>query len=415
MPQMNNSNKSRGNGEGSVYKRDNRWIGQVQTGVDDLKKPIREYASFATRKEAASWVAMMTIKTQNSTRHANAADFIFKDVCKLAIDELTLDLTPRTMDGYHGAIRKYILPAFSDRILISITTQELSSFFSTLRTKHQLGPRAISQVKSSISVVYDYAVDLNIISDNPVRTIKQRKKTRAMQVLEKKSFSSEAIPAELVTKILFYSATNKELYPIIVLMLYSGLRIGELLALQWNHIDFCNSLISVKQAITEIITYDDNGSPVLRSEIIGPTKSASSVRTIPVPNVVIDTLKEWKELICTQCWSSGAVNSSDFVFVSLCNGKRRTYDSARSMYNRFIEKYNLPHNINFHRFRHTYATMLTEQSVSPKIIQLLLGHKDVKLTLDVYTTISSDMFENAITKLDIAAQALNNGSYSVML
>ena len=77
--------------------------------------------------------------------------------------------------------------------------------------------------------------------------------------------------------------------------MFAGLRVGELLALRWENIDFENKTIQVKNGITQVPQFDNKGNVVSRVTVIGDTKTACSVREVPVPDILIDALKDWKK------------------------------------------------------------------------------------------------------------------------
>lgn len=83
--------------------------------------------------------------------------------------------------------------------------------------------------------------------------------------------------------------------PLCITLMFAGLRIGETLALRWQNIDFVNKTIKVERVITQVPKFDEQSNIKDRITIIGDTKIACSVREVPVTDIVLETLKQWKE------------------------------------------------------------------------------------------------------------------------
>lgn len=156
----------------------------------------------------------------------------------------------------------------------------------------------------------------------------------------------------------------------IYLCLYTGLRIGELCALQWKNIDLNNKKINIKKTLVRIKNPEEN--PKKKTiVIIDEPKSASSIREIPIPDFIIPTLKEL------------SVDATPNTF--LISGTEKFVES-RTFFNRYkkilasieLEKYN------FHALRHTFATRCIENGCDPKTLSEILGHSSVKITLERY-------------------------------
>ena len=121
-----------------------------------------------------------------------------------------------------------------------------------------------------------------------------------------------------------------------------------------------------------------------------------------MPQNLIDALNEWKEIRTVLQKKTGIkfVNHDSLVF-STDEGTLRTYSGLRTILDRFLRKHGLEkERITFHVFRHTFATMLFEVGVNPRIVQLLMGHKDVETTLSIYTHVATEMFDVSTAKLN---------------
>ncbi len=164
---------------------------------------------------------------------------------------------------------------------------------------------------------------------------------------------------------------------------YTGARVSEIRALEWNDIDFDSGLVKIRRQVTSKVSGEPN-------KIITP-KSESSNRGIFVPTLLIDQLKIWKnDRMRYKSFNSNWRVFGDYSFVS--------EQRIRRIANRLSNASNLPH-IKLHDFRHSYSTMLHNKGVDLKIIQSQAGHSTVQITLDTYTHISMQQKKQTIVNI----------------
>jgi integrase len=187
--------------------------------------------------------------------------------------------------------------------------------------------------------------------------------------------------------------------------MFAGTRIGEVLAIKWKNIDFENKTMRIERAITQVPKFDNVGNVIDRITVVGDTKTTCSVREIPITDIVVDTLKEWREKQILRQKTSKNVTAdltgpNSFIFAN-DDGSVRTYSGTRKIFNRFLKRNGLDKcGIHFHGLRHTFSNMLFEMNENPKVIQQLLGHRDVKTTITVYNSVNSDDVREATDKLN---------------
>ena len=146
----------------------------------------------------------------------------------------------------------------------------------------------------------------------------------------------------------------------IILCLYSGLRIGELIALQWSDIDFVKGVLTVSKSC-----HDGKGGLV-----IDEPKTATSRRMIPLPKQLLPLLK-------------GIKKKSDSSFVVSANGKPVSVRSYQRSFELLLKKLKISHK-GFHSLRHTFATRAIECGMDVKTLSEILGHKNPTVTLNRY-------------------------------
>lgn len=184
----------------------------------------------------------------------------------------------------------------------------------------------------------------------------------------------------------------------ILLTLGTGLRQGELLALQWSNINFDKGELEVKQSIRRVELIDSDGSKESKI-ILQPPKSKNSVRIVPIPSNIIPILKEHQakqieeEVNCKQ-----AYEKNDFVFTTKLGKPIEARTLARS-YQRLLKKAEIEYR-KFHSLRHTYTTKLFEAGVPLKTVQILLGHSDISITANIYTHVMPKEKITAVEKIN---------------
>lgn len=153
----------------------------------------------------------------------------------------------------------------------------------------------------------------------------------------------------------------------LLISLYSGLRIGELCALQWKDIDFKKSILSVNKTIQRVYIKDKNNNT--SKVIITPPKTKNANREIPINKDFLELLKKLK------------TNNNDYIITG--NDKYLEPRTYRKYFNKVLSIIKIKH-FNFHSLRHTFATNCISLGVDYKTVSELLGHANVNITLNLY-------------------------------
>lgn len=179
---------------------------------------------------------------------------------------------------------------------------------------------------------------------------------------------------------------------IILLQLYTGMRIGEVLALSNKDIDYKNNTITISRTLTR----DINDKTIMRDT----TKTVNSKRTILIDNKVKDILK--------QSQKKQIANINGLIFYDNAKNTYITPTEINSYLKRLNKKENITSNLHTHMLRHTYATRCIESGMQAKALQKILGHKKIQTTLDTYTSVFKEFSQNELEKVTqyFAAQGL---------
>ncbi|CAM2981051.1 MULTISPECIES: tyrosine-type recombinase/integrase [Paenibacillus] len=290
-------------------------------------------------------------------------------------------LEETSQGNYLFHLEKRILPYFGHMLMQKIKPLHIETYLDDLsqseKEKHQ---KSTGEKLGSATLVYNYRVlrsvftkakEWKIIKENPLDGVKKPKE-------EQKEV--EVYGEEEVSLILRLLEPEPVLFKsLIILAITTAMRRGELLGLEWKHVDFENGIININQSIPKY----KNGQPVIK----GP-KNKGSRRKVAIPQIALETLREFERQ-----WKKDHFNSEDtwlggsyrFLF-SNENGMpfypKTIGDKWRSFHKRNSEhglKY-----IRFHDLRHTSATLLINEGVHPKIISNRLGHSKIGTTMNVY-------------------------------
>ena len=393
------SKTRRANNEGSIFQRkDGRWTGAVTTGYDDNGKPIRKFIYGKSRMEVANKLTELTNRIESEN-----FDYVDKNTIGSLMTEWLLvfkknQVTPRTFEGNFSKFKLHIEPKIGNMKIDEVTTMVIQKLLNQmLEDGYSLD--VVRKTKVIFNQFFGYAVQNKFVQSNPTLLTRVKSKERKIYDGENKY---KAIPPEAREKFLTCLGEHKLLKPLCLCMMLGGLRTGETLGLMWKDIDLKNKTINVDRAITIVPKFDENGKITQRITVISETKTACSKRTVPMPDMLVEALKEYKINQEIKADEKGIVltDKSNLVF---CNddGSLRTYYGTKKIFNRFLSKYNLNNlGIHFHTLRHTYSNMLFEADQNPKVIQALLGHKSVKTTITTYNSVDKSYFQKATDVLN---------------
>lgn len=269
----------------------------------------------------------------------------------------------RTYLKYEYVLNQHINPYLGNILLELVDEKVIHEYICYLLNKKN----KVNNLNLSINTIYGIvqvlkqgfklAFKLDLIIKNPTLNIKlpklEEKEVLALTRDEQKRIEKYCLESK------------KQNYIGIIICLYTGIRLGELLALTWEDIDFNKRIISINKT-----SYSVKVNNVYKI-IIDKPKTAKSIRVIPVPTKLLDILLSYK-------------NKSNFKYV-VCNKKESILEnrSYQRTFKLILNKCNIKQ-YNFHCLRHTFATRALELGVDVKTLSEILGHTNVSITLNRY-------------------------------
>ena len=381
----------RGNGEGSLYKQKNGlWTGKIW--VEDPMTNDRKRKTVYGKSEAE--VAKKMVEIAGSMSPLNSKVFRNKTFGQLFEEWILVfkksAVSPRTFEGNIRNFNLHIKPFVGNMNIAEVTAPVVQQVINEALVTNRTVSLA-RKLKFLFNQFFEYAIDTGFIEINPTSRIKIR--TRNTQY-ENKEDIYKAIPQDERMKFLEALNQHEFLKPLCMTMMFAGLRTGETLALKWQNVDFENKTISIRAGIIQVPTFNDKGKVLSRKTVIGTTKTACSVRIVPMPEKLLPILENWKE----ERWVMGKKTGCDLISLdSLVFGDKegnvRTYYGTSTIFQKFIKSHGLSgYGLHLHGLRQTFSNILFENNVNPKVIQMLLGHKDVKTTIMNYNSVDQTYF-----------------------
>ena len=336
--------KRRPNGDGMVRKRpDGRREARIIVGHKEDGKPIYKSVFGKTQSEAMTkfYKLLETYRgvELNEDCLVNLNEWLDRWLC------YQKDVVrPQTLNKYVFYADAYVRPYLGYKRILAILTRDMQQFY--------------------------------------VKLLKEGRVTESKT--KGKSLSGSTVRAvhihEEIARLLI-QAKEEGFYELILLGLATGMRRGELLGLKWDDINFTTGELSIRREYTTL------GSDY----IISTPKTKSSVRSVHLPQSVLNILGEYRETV-----------SSEWVFPSpLDPTHSRSPTSCRSRLSDMLERAECNH-IPFHGLRHIFSTMALENGLDIKTLSAVLGHSSAETTISVYSHVTGEMERNAAKKMDDA-------------
>lgn len=296
---------------------------------------------------------------------------------------------PNSFKDYESVYRNYIQASIIGKTLIKKLNQvTLNRYYNNL-LEENITPQTIQRINTKLKACLSSAVKEDILIKKPCSFVELPKCTK----LKKR----EVLTLEEQIKLCEYIKGHK-LELLFLTALGTGMRLGELLGLKWQYVNFTDGTITVEEALQKTYVFDDNLNKSLQ-DVQQTPKTENGVRVIPLPSSLVPKLKEQcKTQLENRLKYGESYHISDYVFTDEIG---RTIDNKRP--NRTLQAILKKLDINpikFHGLRKTYATRLFENGVPPKTVQTLLGHADIQTTLNIYTQVMEEEKYKAVDTLN---------------
>ncbi|HEY4036227.1 MAG TPA: site-specific integrase [Ktedonobacteraceae bacterium] len=296
----------------------------------------------------------------------------------------------RTYQSYHDLITKHLLPTVGHVRVHKLTSGHIQKLYD-LKRHENYAPQTIRNIALLLRRALDKACQLQYLFQNVCRTV------TLPHVPKANSMRSLTIEQ---AKLFLTAVKGDPLEALYVLALTTGMRQGELLALKWDDIDLTHGNIQVRHTLIRIPR---------QGVVLSEPKTPSSRRCIHLTTIALEALKQFF-LQQEHAKREPGTQRGNHQWV-FCNEEGNPLDGGnllRRSFRPLLNQANLPA-IRFHDLRHSTATLLLALGTHPKIVQELLGHSQISMTLDIYSHVLPTLQERAMTHLNtlLTAQDLS--------
>lgn len=323
-------------------------------------------------------------------------------------------LRETTRSNYVYMYDKFVRDTFGKRKIAEIKFSDVLKFYLHLLNNEGLALSTLDNINTLLHPTFELAVRDEIIRKNPTdgamkEVTKESDKTRGIR---------KALTIEQQRAFMGYIAEHPVYYhwwPTFTILLGTGLRIGEALGLRWEDLDFDNKVININHSL---VYYPVGGSRTSEQHISKP-KTEAGIRTVPMLDTVRDAFLMEREEQEENGFNQTVIDGmSGFVFVNRDGGVPNPQTINRTI-KRISHSYNCEEVIkakkerrdpiiipdfSCHHLRHTFCTRLCEHENNLKVIQAIMGHRNIETTMDIYAEATErkkqETFEE-LSKLDI--------------
>ncbi|MHA6253201.1 site-specific integrase [Oceanobacillus sp. CAU 1775] len=372
-----------------------QWAFTIEVGIDPRtgKRRQKQRSGFKTREEA-QLVANELLYELNQGTHIEEKSTLFKEFAIewLSIYSHSRDVKPGTVRVRQHEINK-LMPYFAYLNLKDITLKKYQDTLNDLKQKY--AGNTLDGIHRTGRMIFRKAVEMEIIKKDPTEFAVIKKQKKTIEELEKPEVPSYLEKDELA--LLLNTAANKGLemdFLIFLTLSYTGMRVGELVSLKWNDINFQENTIRI------IKTYYNPTNNTLKYQLV-PPKTTGSVRTIVVEDIVIEALKKHKG---TQEKVKKALGNDyydkEFIFSKTSNhpGYPIFTKTIENRMKRLLKLVGLNQKLTPHSLRHTHTSLLAEAKVGLEEIMDRLGHTEDRTTRNIYLHVTKELKKEASQK-----------------
>lgn len=374
---------TKGNSEGYVYfnKQRKRWNAQyseydVKTGNIKMKTK-----SFKTEDEAKIYLKNIMYQKENPLfieHNGIPICEIMKSNLRLKSD--TNQISKAQYNRVSRTIEKLEKTPLGQKNIDDINSNEMQEYMNSLV---ELSNSSINKVYQQFNQAFKIAINKGYLMKNPMinvikpRSIKEDKIVRALTVEEQQAFTEYLLNRNI---------SNCKYRNVFLIQMYMGLRVGETLALTTHDIDLKNKKIKIHRTLTT----DENNSVIMGNT----TKTYAGKRIVPIPDFLYPYIVEQMRQAEKQ------ENNEEKLLFKPINQKYTRRTNVNSELQRILEKeFNIT-DISTHSLRHTYGTRCIESGMAPVVVQRLMGHNDITVTLNTYTSVYDKFKEKEIDKVN---------------
>ena len=373
--------KRRKRGDGGVsLRKDGRWEGRAVIGYDEKGLPVTKNVLAKTKTECTAKLKALMDNIKTTAPDQPKPGILLSDWLDLWYRSYKKpNLRPNTQMSYERRIYQHIIPKLGGIQLDKLTTSDIQQFYTDLKQNGRLlqtelygeglSDQTVRGIHTTLHAALDKAVSEKLIFRNPADGCRlPPAKAREMQVLT---------PEEIQR--LLIQAKEDGCFELLLFELSTGLRRGEICALQWDDLNFRTGELRVERQVHRF-----------RGElVISLPKTRASNRSVILPTSVLNVLKEYKETVTSKWMFPSPVNEDSPSDPATVRKRLQTV----------LERAGCK-KVRVHDLRHTFSTVSLEHGMDVKTLSTVIGHVSSSTTLNIYAHVTDEMRRTAAIKID---------------
>jgi integrase len=368
----------RGNGEGSITRRKNgSWCAQYTVYTAEGRKRKTLYGK--TRQEVAAKLAKALSDREGGLVFDAENQTVSEYLERWLSDSVKGSVRPKTFDSYEWLVRKHIAPALGRVKLKTLTSAHIQGFYRS-KLEAGLSPRTVQYLHVVLHRALKQALRWGLVPRNVSEAVDPPKVRRE----EIRPLSSDQ------ARRLLEAASGDRFEALYALAIHCGLRQGELLGLRWEDVDLEAGTLHVRRTLNLAKDGPKFTAP----------KTAKSRRQIRLTAGAVAALRRHHDRQFEESTRlTGLWQDYGLVFATTIGTPINPRNLTSRSFKPLLKRAGLP-DIRFHDLRHTCATLLLKRSVHPKLVQELLGHATIAVTLDTYSHLVPGMGDQAANAME---------------
>ncbi|KYD11044.1 site-specific integrase [Heyndrickxia sporothermodurans] len=367
-------------------KQGQMWLFKLDTGINPEtgKRQTTTRRGFKTKKEAQAVAAKLEQEIANGIL-INNNNLTYSEVFDQWFSNHSKTIKISTKKSIESKFKKHILPRFGKLKMKEITRPYCQKMINEIAQTIT----SVNDIRIQANQVFKYALKMDIISKNPLEHVsipRQQKEliSEENETLERNYWKKDEIKQ-------FLTITKQELsfrdHILFHLLIYTGGRKGEILALTWDDIDFDAGSIRFAKTL-----FHNKGKFIFQT-----SKTKESKRLISLDTKTLSSLKKWRIRQKEENLANANTSGENKMVFTRDDGSPLRLAYPNEKLDIVIKKNNL-HRITIHGLRHTHASLLFEAGASIKEVQERLGHSDIQMTMNIYTHVTDTLKEQTAQK-----------------
>lgn len=390
----------RGNGEGCIYqKKDGSWEARIMIGRNEKGKA--KYKTFSGKQRADvqrklyNYIANRKAEEPKNAVKQTVGQWLIRWYNEYVIPSVKTS----TRVSYESAMNRHLIPRLGHIALGDLKKTDIETMYNNLLEngrvdgKGGLSVKSVKCIKIALHAALEEALRREYIVKNPASIAKVPTLRSTGSVKKEIEILSKEEQKRLML------ACGNDVYGVAVYMaLHTGVRIGELLGIQWDDIDFDKRTIEINKQVNRMKDYNDNAKAKTRLGIQYSTKTDSSCRIISMSEPLAEKLTQYKEIQkAERQLLDSKYNNLNMVFARW-DGNYMDPATFRDKYRDILKMAGLKR-FTVHALRHTFATRALEADIPIKVVSKLLGHTSIEITMDTYSHVLPELQSEAVNRI----------------